>query len=199
MKLDNHQLMENGMKAIMTTTRLIAALAILCLAGFGCSSQNKQQSKADKDADQPRQDRLLVRMALAQNVYNGIATERAVYSTDFDPGSAELNELGTRRIKTLIDAAAGGSGEIVVLRGDAADDLYTARVTTVRQQIADAGAKLERVSVVKGAMVGGGVTSSDRTVLGYNKMLASYQEKDKPQTGGFFLQPMGQQGSTNNH
>jgi hypothetical protein len=172
------------MKA-MTTTRflLAAALAIASVAlGCGSSSGPKQPRVEAQEADMAANNRLLVRMALAENVYNGLAAERAVYPKDFRGGTAMLNELGSRRVEMLIDACSGASGRVTVVRGEEPDDVYDARVATVRKHLADAGLSLEKVAVVKGGAVGGGGFSSDRATLTYYKMISS--EAAKPGSGG---------------
>src|SRR5207244_2146585 len=98
---------------------------------------------------------LMVRMALAENVYNGMASEQAVYPKDFEAGSASLNELGTRRVEALIHVCRGGWGNIAVIRGDEPDVLYDARIAAVQQQFADSGIDMSRVSIAKADHVSG--------------------------------------------
>ncbi len=197
--IDENQPMESEMKMSKRSIWALAAAATLLAAGAGCSSQNSHQGKTDGDADMTRHDRLSIRMALAQNVYNGIAAESAVYPEDFNPGSARLNELGSHRVKTLIDATRGGCGQIVVLQGAASEELYTMRVGAIRQAISDQGASVKHVDVVKGRLVGGEVTSSGRTLLAYQKMLDSYKPKEESRgsSGAVMLQPVGQSSSYN--
>jgi hypothetical protein len=188
--------MENTMKtkkAEMWVLMTAAAMAV----GMGCSSNKDKHAKVDESADTSAQNHGLIRMALAENIYNGIATERTVYSKDFDPGHTDLNELGMRRVETLISAARGGSGQIVVLQGDAPEPLYTARVASVRRQLADAGINLKDVTAVKGTLVDGETTASGRTLLAFDKMISTYQAKPEGQQQNVLtIQPAGQPSSS---
>src|SRR5438105_4331937 len=103
-----------------------AVFALMLLAG-GCASHHKEV-QVDQSADSVSQNHQLVRMAFAENVYNGVVAERAVYPKDFTPGTADLNDLGAHRVDLLIDASRHASGRIIILRGEADDELYTARV-----------------------------------------------------------------------
>ena len=151
----------------------LLAMAMLAIAG-GCRSSGERTTQVDERPDASENNRLLVRMALAENVYNGIATERAVYPRDFDHGSATLNELGTSRVEMLEEAYRDGSGRITVLRGDASDDLHAARVATVRQHFADAGLDPQRVHVVRGEHSEVEGDFSDRALLSYDRMMQRY-------------------------
>ena len=154
-----------------TTTYLV--LLGLAAAAVGCTSSPKAKtSHVDEPADLAEHNRLMVRMALAENVYQGTAADRAVYPEDFDHGVATLNDLGQRRVETLIHAYRGGSARIVVLKGDEPTAVYDARVATVRQQFADAGFN-DKVEIA-----GSGVpanSSSGRGVVSYDRMMSTYK------------------------
>jgi hypothetical protein len=138
------------------------------LAG-GCHSSTPVAQSAD-EADH---NRMLVRMALAENVYNGIAADGALYPKDFAHGSAALNALGERRVETLIHAYRGGSGKVVLIRGDESDDVYAKRIETIRQQFADAGFTSGQVEVGHGTSPAG--TSSERGLITFEHMLSTYR------------------------
>src|SRR6185503_18477472 len=96
----------------------------------------------------------------------------------FNHGAATLNELGQRRVETLIHAYRGASARIVVLQGDEPTAVYDARVATVRQQFADAGFN-DKVEIA-----GAGVpanSSSGRGVISYDRMMSTYKT---PASGG---------------
>ena len=169
----------------MTIRKAMYALATAALlAPAGCSSTAHTEQSVDDQTDLADQNRLLVRMALAENVYNATAVEHAIYPKDFAPGSAKLSELGTQRVRMLIAAYTGGSGSITIVKGDETDELYDARITAIRQQLADAG--LEQVCVAKGGRVGGDGVRSDRAVLTYKRVLSDYAVKpgSSSQSGG---------------
>jgi hypothetical protein len=165
------------------TRRCALALAVLFAAG-GCHSEPAPRAPDGTAGDEVQQNRLLIRMALAENVYNGAAAERAIYPHDFQPDTAILNELGTRRLQTLAHACRDANGHVTVVRGDETDKVYDARVSLVRQQLADAGVNVDRVSVARGGPVGGGGTSSDTAILTYNRMMSDYSQKHNGNGGG---------------
>ena len=179
----------------------LVAAGALVLAGAGCqSAPKKDPARADQpvqeSADQVEHNRLSVRMAFAENVYNGIATERAVYPKDFFAGTADLNELGRQRVNMLIDASRDASGRIAVLRGDASDELFAARVSALRERLAEGGVNHEKVGVGEG-LVGGETVSSDRAILSYTRMMAEYAPR--PQSapkGSFTITPADSNGSS---
>jgi hypothetical protein len=157
----------------------LASLTPLALAA--CHHAPTSAAYYEPSADSTESNRLLIRMALEENVYNGVVTERAVYAKDFRPGTAELNPLGRRRVDTLIDASRTARGEIAVLRGDERDDVYADRIIAVRHALNEAGIK--DVTVGRADDVGGAGVSSDRAVLTYTKLMSEYAPK-ATNTGG---------------
>jgi hypothetical protein len=172
-----------------------AAMLALALLGAGCASHHKEV-QVEETADSVSQNHLLVRAAAAENVYNAIAAERAVYPKDFAPGSADLNELGAHRVDMLIDVSRHATGHITILRGDAEDVLYTARVDAVRKEFADAGIDLEKLTIAKGGTIGGGVPSEE-AVLAYKRMLSDYTpQQQSAQTSGSGFTSSGMSGQS---
>jgi hypothetical protein len=154
---------------------LATAAAAVLVAALGCSSSPKHEPpKASSAPDELESNQLMLRMALAENVYNGMAAERAVYPKDFNPDTATLTELGNQRVATLLQSCRGAKGRVTIIRGDELEDVYTARVTAVRQRFADAGFALQDVAVAKGDHVGGGGISSGQAILIFDRMLTDY-------------------------
>jgi hypothetical protein len=147
----------------------LLVLAALAASVSGC----KSTTNVDASADQSEHNRMLVRMAMAENVYNGVAAEGAVYSKDFDYGSATLNTLGERRVATLIHAYRGGGGKVVVLQGEESDETYAKRIDAVRKQFADAGFNNGQVEIGRGTLTGG--SSSERGIVSFDRMMSSYR------------------------
>jgi hypothetical protein len=157
-----------------TKTKLIfGCLASLALAG--CHDAPKSAAYHEPSVDSVDNNRTLIRMALEENVYNGVASERAIYPKDFRPGTAELNALGSRRVDMLIDASRGARGEITILRGDERDDVYADRIAAVQHALSDAGVR--DVTVARADHVGGAGVSSDRAILTYTKLMSEYAPK----------------------
>ena len=165
----------------MKKTKLTVLLASLAFAAGGCHDAPKSPAYYEPSPDAVENNRLLVRMALEENVYSAVATDRTVYPKDFRPGTAELNPLGIRRVDMLLDASRGARGEIAVLRGDERDDVYVDRVSTVRQALLDAG--IQSVTVAGADHTGASGVSSDRAVLTYTKLMSEYAPK-ATNTGG---------------
>jgi hypothetical protein len=159
----------------------LAAAAALMAGAAGCSSHPKKEAQVSESADLSEDNQLLIRMAFAENVYNGTAAERAVYANDFVRGTAVLNELGAHRVRTLADACRGAKGHVTVVRGEEDDALYADRIAAVRHELADAGLDPDDMTVAKGGLVGGGVTSSDRVVVTFKKMVTD--ETAAPRSG----------------
>jgi hypothetical protein len=164
----------------MKQIRLILCLASLTFAG--CHDGPKTPAYYDPTPDSAENNRLLIRMALEENVYNGVANERAIYPKDFRPGTAELNPLGNRHVDILIDSSRGARGEITILRGDERDDVYADRIAAVQHALTDAGIK--DVTVARGDHVGAAGVSSDRAVLTYTKFMSEYAPKATNTGGG---------------
>ena len=120
----------------MKIDKRMFAIAAAALMAVGCASDHGRDVTVDEQTDLAEQNRLLVRMAAAEGVYNAVASERAVYPKDFDSGTAELNELGMRRVQMLISASSRASGHVTVVKGDEDADLYGRRVLAVRQRLA---------------------------------------------------------------
>jgi len=162
--------MKRTIWSLATAGLLGAAVAV----GGGCKSNDNRDEEVNTSADLIDQNRLLVRLALAENVYNGIAAERAVYPDDFEAGSAQLNRLGEQRVEMLVDASRSSTQSIAVLRGPADDQLYAARIDAVRQELIDGGLQADGITIAQDTHVGGHGQSGTRSLIIYNRLLAGY-------------------------
>ena len=160
-------------KSHITSVGSMALAALLCVGATGCKSNPQHTTEVDESANLSEQNRLTVRMLQAENVYNANAVERAVYPKDFRPGSAQLNELGERRVESLIHACRDGKGEVAIVRGDEGDAVFARRIEAVRKQFVDAGFKADEISV-EGGLPGGERVSSDRAIIAFARMMDSY-------------------------
>jgi hypothetical protein len=149
--------------------RVCAAVAIGCAVALvsGCGSHNKKakakQSEAEKKLrDEAELNRTVVNTALDQQVHAGITTGRTIYPHYFRADSAELNPLGEERVDIL--AGSLDRTQPVVLnmaRGHVSDELYDARLATVRDRLVSAGVAESSIEL-KDALSGGeGVLSED--------------------------------------
>src|SRR4051812_48083326 len=98
---------------------IVSAAALACCVG--CATSPPKEQRPQEQADKTDYNRVLVRASLAENVYNGVATEKSLYPKDFDEGTAKLNELGGGRVRMLIDASRHASGRVVIVRGEETD------------------------------------------------------------------------------
>jgi len=162
----NKSFTANHVRVLATT----AAAAVL-VAALGCKSTTKPEPTPPGEMEN---NQLMLRMMMAENVYNGMASERAVYPKDFNPDTATLTELGKQRVATLLESCKGAKGRVSIIRGDELEDVYTARVAAVRQRFADAGYALQNVTVAKADHVGGGGISSEQAILIFERMLTDY-------------------------
>jgi hypothetical protein len=167
----------------LATAGLLGA-AVAAAGGGGCKSNDSRDEDVDISADLVEQNRLLVRLALAENVYNGIAHERAVYPDDFEAGTAQLNRLGQQRVEMLIDASRNSTQPVAVLRGGADDQLYAARVDAVREELIDGGIQADAITIAKDTHVGGRGQSGDRALLSYDRLMAGYAADAQDGDGG---------------
>ncbi len=174
---------QRNVKRTIWSVATAGLLGAAVVAGGGCKSNDNRDEDVDISADLVDQNRLLVRLALAENVYNGIAHERAVYPDDFIAGSGQLNRLGEQRVEMLIDASRDSTQPIAVLRGGADDALYAARVDAVRQELIDGGLQADGITVAQDTHVGGRGQSSTRAVISYNRLMAGYAA-DAPNGNG---------------
>jgi len=174
--------MKEMIRARAAAIALATAAAAAALGGGGCASSDKHDEQVAESADLSEQNRMLVRFSLAENVYNGIAAERTVYSRDFDPGTAVLTQLGTRRIGTLAELSRNSTAPIVIVRGDAPDALYAQRVAAVRNELVADGMQVDEITLAQDVPAGGGTVSSDRALLAYQRLISDYLPKQ--QQGG---------------
>ena len=176
---------ERNMKIFtLATAAALAAAAAATVAG--CKSSEKREEQVAESANEVDQNRLLVRLAFAENAYNSVAAERAVYPKDFHPHSAELNRLGKQRAELLAYASRNTTAPVVVVRGDANDELYAARIDAIRAELIDVGMSPDAIKFEKDTHVGGGSLSSDRALLSYDRMMSDYavkQQQQQQQTG----------------
>ena len=166
-----------------TKRSTFTSLALLAAVTVGCASHHPEPPK-EPTVDLAEQNRMFVRMSFADNIYRGVAEQRAIYPKDFETGGAALNELGQHRVAMLIDSCNSGRGRISVLRGDATNELYDARVATVRQQLADAGLDARKVTVEKADHVENAGLSSVETVLVFNRRLTEIAKPSESSSSG---------------
>lgn len=139
----------------MKATSFALMLAPMALAGCG---------SAPPGADTPGISEMWVAPWIQEATANeAILREGTVYPYQFVLDSAELNDAGRRAVGVLAKHYAEHGGTVRIQQGDAADDLYTARVATVLGALGELGVASGTVKVVDAPPRGDGV-ASDRLV-----------------------------------
>jgi hypothetical protein len=111
---------------------------------------SNQQRAFDSSAVETLQDALLKSAVLEQH---------AIYPYHFVPQSAVLTELGQRDLDILAEKYKELPGPLVLVRGDATDELYAQRRATIVDAFKAAAVPGDRITVVEGLPGGTGVSS----------------------------------------
>ncbi len=93
-------------------------------------------------------------------IENGIIRQRTVYPYHFIPDTAVLNQLGSYDLHVLTRYFESHPGKLNVLRGDAGDALYEARVGSAMQELAMLGVQTDRLQIVDEFPPGDGMLSA---------------------------------------
>jgi len=104
----------------------------------------------------------------SESVENAIISQHTLYAYHFVQGSATLNEIGRSDLAVLAGHYRRVPGDLNVRRGDAPDDLYAARIETVRSVLRQWGVEVDRVGIGEG-LPGGDGYPSDRVLLGIQR------------------------------
>ena len=98
-------------------------------------------------------------------IENGIIRQRTVYPYHFLVETANLNELGTYDLQILARYFERHSGKLNILRGDADNVLYEARVSSALQELAVLGVQTDRLQVVDELPPGDGMLSARAIIV----------------------------------
>ena len=107
-------------------------------------------------------------------INNAILVQHTLYPYHFVTDAPVLNELGVHDLKVLAEHYRDHPGPLTVRQGDVPQELYEARMASVRQALVEAGVAAERITIGEGAVGGDGATA-DRvlTVLEHEKKNAA--------------------------
>jgi hypothetical protein len=97
-----------------------------------------------------------VQEALARNA---VIEQHAIFPYHFVPQSAVLTELGQRDLDILAENYRERPGDLVLVRGDASDELYGQRRAALQDALKAAAVPDNRVTIVEGLPGGKGVAS----------------------------------------
>lgn len=159
----------------------LGTIAAAAMVAVGCASKPKPQGPSAVHVPPERTlNSDLVEINFSQQNHKGAVIGRTVYPHHFVPDSSELNMIGERQVDDLIPASLEQPLEINVMRGDASDTLYQARLETVRTRFIRSGVAAERIAFAD-KLPGGDGISSERTIR-----LAAQEQKraDQSNRGG---------------
>ena len=96
-------------------------------------------------------------------VSGAILTQHTVFPYHFVVGAAALNDLGRHDLRVLAAYLKEHPGPLNVRRGQASQELYTARVVEVTRFLTEAGVPAQRIAIGD-ALPGGDGMPSERVV-----------------------------------
>lgn len=133
-------------------------LAVLGAAGVlaGCATQD-YEAVTFTDTERGDTNAWVVESLFDRQVKAGVIQHRTIYARHFLEGGATLNQRGVRDIEILAEHFRTGGGTIVVARDGADEDLYAARLESVRRALRTGGADPERIALADGFAEGDGV------------------------------------------
>jgi len=146
------------MQRIFLTTVLLAIGA-----SIGCTCSEPAHPFAD---DRDELNALIVQSYFKEAAANAVLAEHTLYAHHFCPNSSALTELGQQHVEILSAHYAAQPGALNVRRGDTSEELYDARIQTVRDAMADAGVEVDGLEIGDGPVGGRGI-SSEQALLNY--------------------------------
>ena len=172
-----------------TSKQMWTALALLPVVGLtlgglvSCASDQQQQLEEAEYAI-PVPDGSYVAMYAQDAIDNAIVREHAVYTHHFRLNGAQLNTLGRRVIETLAQNYGEFGGALSIVQGDVTDEIFEARIGTVRDAIADAGVDPSRITIGDTAPGGDGMRSTTvLSILDIGTGAVSTQQPTTPPIG----------------
>jgi hypothetical protein len=151
-----NQTMKFSARRIVRSTTLAALLA-----ATGCAHRAKPVAQAPHPSEQSM-DMATVDAIGDSAVRAGIVVQHTLFPYHFGADSARLNDLGSDDLAVLISHwRSENGGDLNVRRGDVSEELYTARVHYVQEQLKLAGIEVNRVRISDGLPGGEGMASTN--------------------------------------
>ncbi len=145
-------------------TQLRSLWFATALAFLGCASPPRAtDSSTPEPAQQQAADAWMVAQVRDAAIVNAVVAQHTLFPYHFVANGDQLNELGARDLAVLAAHFRAQPGALSVRRGAAPEELYAARVQTVRKMLADAGVDAARLTL-HDAPAGGSGMSSERVV-----------------------------------
>ena len=130
----------------------IFTLAVLLTGLCGCEAINPES---------PAVNNAVVQSFGDMAIENAILRQQTLYPYHFEQDGAEPNELGSRELALLACHYKQHAGALKIRQGDAAPELYQARIVKVREMLGDQGVPPENVCIADGLPGGNGMPSED--------------------------------------
>ena len=147
----------------MILYRLSAWIPILLLAGCTGGNLETRDPNTPSEEQKAAANEWTINTVSDAAITSALIRQHTLFPYHFNPGLETLNELGERDLASLAAHYRARPGELGVRRGDAPEDLYTARLAVVSKHLQDAGVDTARLKIID-APPGGPGLGSDRVV-----------------------------------
>lgn len=142
--------------------RNAALLIIVGLFIGACSQSHKDETSSSTPSMAPPPERDInvaeVQFYNDSAIENAIIAQHTLYSYDFVPNSAALNDLGEHDFRVLVEHFRNNPGDLNIRRGpDDSQTLYDARVRLITDRLGQSGIQLGPIA--DGNPSGNGMTS----------------------------------------
>ncbi len=143
--------------------KLFVAIPMIAvsIALAGCQ-RHDQQSFVVEDSQELHA--AILQNYWAEHTENATACNASIHPYHFHKASAQLNNLGSYEVSVLARGAQYGPLSIYLGRGDASDDLYSARTNALVEALVAAGAKRDAVHI-HNDLAGGNGMDTDRVIF----------------------------------
>ncbi len=143
-----------------TPLALVASLVLLLAACSNTATDQSTDALPFDDELASEVDRLLVVEIQDRQRASAVVTARSVSVHQFRPNSSVLTSVGRQNVQSLAPLFDERPCNIVVRRGDASDELYAARVETIRLALIEVGVPTDRILLADGVTSGDGISSN---------------------------------------
>lgn len=138
------------------------ACVLVSLALAACSSDRGAQGDYfTKSAT----NKWLIEHQLQQQIDQAVIAEHTLYPHHFEQGTSQLNELGLRDLALLADHLRAGAGRLNIRQSAAGQELYDARLQTVRDVLIASGVDESRLELADAQAGGPGLPSEHVVVV----------------------------------
>ncbi len=145
---------------------MLSRCGVFCLVGMAAALGGCAYSAGDPDGAHrisPDQEvaanEWMVNSIRDAAINQAIITQHTLFPYHFYPGRDTLNELGERDLAALAAYFRGHTGQLNIRRGDLSDEMYHARVATVRKRLTESGVDASRIAIADGLPGGPGMPS----------------------------------------